>query len=86
MEPIRDFSRLTATDHVINRMKERNIGAHEVRKAVEEGEVYDGETPTTIKYRLEIPGVDLVAAVDIPKEKVVTVYYDDDQGAKGGRL
>ena len=86
-EPIRDFHRLTAADHaVLNRMRERNIGKYEIKKAIEEGSIEEGSTETTIRYRLDMPGVDLLVAVDIPKEQIVTVFYDDDQGATNGRL
>lgn len=86
-EPIRDFHRLTAADHaVLNRMRQRNIGKHEIKMAIETGSIEEGSTDTTIRYRLDMPGVDLLVAVDIPKEQIVTVFYDNEQGAEGGKL
>lgn len=85
-KPIRNFDSITATSHAINKIKQRNIGAFEIERAINEGSVTDGETPTTLEYRLDMPTVDLIVVVDIPDKKIVTAYYSDEQGATGGRL
>jgi len=86
-EPIRDFSRLTFSNHTVkNKVRERNIGFREIRLAVEDGSTSPGNTDRTLKYRLDMPGVDLLVIVDVVGEVIVTCYWDDDQGATGGRL
>lgn len=85
-DPIRDPEELSYADHLSRRMRERNIGAHEVRKAIREGSIEDGSKPSDIRYRLEIPGVDLLVVADTRNDKVTTAFFDDEQGAEGGKI
>ena len=85
-DPIRDPDKLTPADHLGRRMRERNIGAFQVKKAIREGVTEEGSKPTDVRYRLEIPGVDLLVVVDSRNDKITTAFYDDEQGATGGRL
>ena len=83
---VRDPDKLEGTSHLVNQMRKRNIGAHEVRKAIREGTVEEGAKPTDVRYRLEIPGVDLLVVVDSRNNKITSAFFDDDQGAEGGRI
>jgi len=86
-EPIRDFSKLSISRHaVLNRIRQRNIGHHEMKRAIEDGSVEEGSDETSIKYRLDMPGVDLIVAVNIPDANITTAFYDNEQGANNGRL
>jgi hypothetical protein len=84
----RDPSELYRTRHAKDKMKERNIGMHELKKCIREGNinVEAGNARHEAVYRLEIPGVDLLAVIDKNKGSVETVYWDNQQGATGGGL
>jgi len=90
--PVRDPYEMEYAIHLDNRMKGRNITWAQVEMAIEEGVVEDApgdQNEGNIRYRLEIPGVDLLVGVDTtkgPNGKIVSVFYDDEQGASGGSL
>lgn len=84
----RDIDDLDLTNHGKMKMKDRNIGAHEVIQAVETGEI-DTEFPSKdhqIAYILDFPGPDLVVIVDPDRSNIVSVFYDDNTGSEGGAL
>lgn len=58
----------------------------EMEQAIAEGATREDTVPSLKKYRLEIPGVDLLTIVDPVRMKIVTTFWDDAQGATGGRL
>lgn len=75
------------SDHAYNQMKSRNIGWYETSLAIEEGEVDEIQRPgEKVRLRLSFPGPDLLVTVDESTEKVVTVFYDDSQGAQRGGI
>jgi len=73
-------------------MKNRNILWGQVEMTIEDGTVEDApgnSNEGNIRYRLDMPGVDLLVAVDTTKGthgKIMTTFYDDEQGAEGGAL
>lgn len=86
--PIRDPDRVVLIKHAIDKMKQRNITATEIKNAIKTGSLEEDPTDeegTNLRYRLEMP-VDLLVAVDQVEEEVVTVFYDDDQGAVRGNI
>jgi hypothetical protein len=84
----RDPDKLELTRHGMNRMRDRNVGVREIRKCISEGDISpeEGDGPHEARYRLEMPGVDLLLVVDKTRMKIETVFWDDEQGATGGRL
>lgn len=86
---IRDPDKIIATDHVGQQRTSggRQITWYQVKKAISEAPLDPDEAnePHQMAYRMELP-VDLVIIVDQDNRKVVTAYYDDNQGATGGRL
>lgn len=83
---IRDVDELERSDHLGNKMKDRNIGWYEVKQAIENGSVEQANEQHQVRYRLDMPGVDLLVVVDVDRKRIVTTFYDDTQGASGGRL
>jgi len=86
MTPPRDPEQLDPSKHFGQMLKERNIGTFEVKQAIREGDVSPARGEDEFMYRLEIPGVDLIVIVDASTMTYETAYYDDEQGAEGGRL
>lgn len=84
--PPRDPDLIEPTKHMFQMMKERNIGWHQIELAIEDRSVSQAEGEGNIMYRLDMPGVDLLVVVDTIKMNGVSAYYDDEQGATGGRL
>lgn len=90
--PVRDANKMQHADHLDNRMKERNILWGQIEMAIEQGSVEDAPGKSNkgnIRYRLDMPGVDLLVAVDTTKGKygrIMSPFYDDEQGAEGGAL
>jgi len=84
--PPRDPDNLEPSKHFGQMIKERNIGAFEVKQAVRDGKVEPARGEDEFLYRLEIPGVDLIVIVDADTMTYETAYYDDEQGAEGGVL
>jgi len=90
-----DDPRIVMSEHSLIKMKERDIGGHEVKKAITEGRI-DHEQPELaleddparerqIAYELELP-ISLWVIYDPELEMVMTVYYDDQQGAVDGSI
>lgn len=90
-----DDPRIEMSNHALIKMKEREIGAHEIKKAITEGRI-DHDRPTLvleddpqrerqIAYELELP-ISLWVIYDPEFEKVVTVFYDDKEGAVDGSI
>ena len=87
MTPNIDPDDLTLSNHAMNRVKERNITAYQIKQAIRDGEPDGGaKKPHQIRFRDTYPGADLLVLVDPRKNKIVSVYYDDEQGAVGGSL
>lgn len=87
--PVRDANIMQTADHLNNQMKDRDILWSQIEMAIEDGSIEDSVGEDNILYRLEIPGVDLLVGVDTSKGengRIVTTYYDDEQGAQGGGL
>jgi hypothetical protein len=81
-----DFDDYTAKVHARNRIKERNIPVIQIQKAIETGEELDiGKGEYNNVYRLNLP-VSLIVVTDERDKSIVTVYYDDDEGAHRGVL
>lgn len=84
----RDPDKLELTQHSMNRMRDRNVGVREIRKCISEGIILpeEGNEPHQARYRLEMPGIDLILVISKRDMKIVSVFWDDEQGAKGGGL
>lgn len=83
----RNPSDYTLSNHAKQRMRDRNIGIQEVKNAIKQGEPDGkGAKPTDVRLRLDFPGVDLLVVVDSRDLTISSVFYDDEQGAEGGRL
>lgn len=82
----REIAGYELTNHAVNQMKSRNIGVHEVELALEGDIKEDANKPHQLVHRLDFPGVDLLVVTDERKDNIVTAFYDDEQGAAGGRL
>jgi hypothetical protein len=80
------YTNVENSRHAMQQAKHRNVGGHQILKAIREG-VYEGvDGDGNNSYRLESPGVDLWVHVDPSNNKITTVYYDDEQGAVGGAI
>jgi hypothetical protein len=78
----RDFDELELTKHAIDKMKQQTIGTREVRLSIEEGEIHpeEGNGPEEARYRLEVPGVDLLTVVNREGMVIKSTFWDEDQG------
>lgn len=91
-DPVRDADIMEHADHLDNQMKDRNVLWGQIVMAIEDGSVEDAKgdhNKGNVRYRLEIPGVDLLVGVDTTKGqygRIASVYYDDEQGAEEGSL
>ena len=94
-EYTRDPDSVELTSHALNKVKERQIGAHEIKKAISEGSI-DEEYPNLlldedpnrqyqIAYELEMP-ISLWVILDTRNDKIVTAFYDDQEGAVDGSI
>lgn len=84
----RDPDAYQVTSHIRTQSHERNFNWEDIKRAVKNGEI-DEELPKKdhqIAYRLSVPGVDFVLIVDHERMNYVTGYWDDEQGARGGKL
>lgn len=95
--PYPDFEDYVASNHAQNQMRKRNIGAFEIKKAFKEGQLDEqGPDPEDnagyvleehqIQYTLKFPGPDLIVIADPIDATIVTVFYNDEQGAVGGAI
>lgn len=84
----RDPEKLELTAHAMEQVRDRNIGVVEIRNCISKGIINpdEGDGPDEARYRLEIPGVDLLLVISRKDMVIETAYWDDEQGAQGGAL
>lgn len=78
----------TLSRHALNQFNDRKIGSVELRNAIKDGEIDEEFTDrdSRIAYRLKFPGPDLLVIANPDDLVVVSIYYDDEEGAKGGSV
>lgn len=77
----RNVTRAMMTDHIRNRMDERNITLFQVEGAVEDGEIVieEGYEMDEVVYRDSYPGQDVLVVYAATLNNLKTVTRDDSQ-------
>lgn len=87
-DPPRNINDFQLTTHAKQQVRDRKISIETVKNAIRKGvedEEFANESHQT-SFILEFPGPDLILIIDSTNNNIVSVYYDDRQGAEGGSL